>query len=103
MGGPVLAGVGHVGWVVMAARVQVVEVSVPDWTDAACRHEPPEWFHPVSTSPADADAAKAVCARCPIAADCLAYALSAREFGVWGGTTDGERSSMRRNARRRPA
>ena len=36
--------------------------------------------------------AKSVCARCPVRADCLAYALAANEpEGVWGGTDPVER------------
>jgi WhiB family redox-sensing transcriptional regulator len=36
--------------------------------------------------------AKAVCARCPVVADCRRHALRAREpFGVWGGMTASER------------
>lgn len=46
-------------------------------------------------------AAKAICADCPVRADCLAYALKAREaFGVWGGLSANERHVMRLNARR---
>ncbi|WP_446677701.1 WhiB family transcriptional regulator, partial [Streptomyces galbus] len=46
-------------------------------TEAACVGEDPELFFPVgSTGPAleDVAAAKRVCARCPVIADCLAYA-----------------------------
>jgi WhiB family redox-sensing transcriptional regulator len=42
-------------------------------------------------------AAKAICARCPVAADCLAWALGAGEpAGIWGGTTPEERRLSRR-------
>src|SRR6266487_4398666 len=46
--------------------------------------------------------AKQICARCPVVADCLRWALDAREpFGVWGGTSAKERARMlaRRNWR----
>lgn len=40
--------------------------------------------------------AKEVCSTCPVKAECLAYALRNNEqFGVWGGTTSGERRKMR--------
>jgi WhiB family redox-sensing transcriptional regulator len=62
--------------------------------------EDPELFFPVGTSgPAlrDADAAKRVCARCPVITECLTFALSSgRTSGVWGGTCEGERDDMLR-------
>lgn len=47
--------------------------------------------------------AKAVCASCPVAEDCREYALSRREYGIWGGMTDEERASERRRRTRRAA
>ncbi len=36
--------------------------------------------------------AKAICARCPVMAQCRAYALQFREpFGIWGGLSEDER------------
>jgi WhiB family redox-sensing transcriptional regulator len=44
--------------------------------------------------------AKAICARCLVRPDCLAYALDADEaYGVWGGATEDERRAMRRQRR----
>lgn len=41
--------------------------------------------------------AKAICGTCPVMAQCLAHALSAREdYGVWGGMTQDERAALRR-------
>ncbi|AWB91887.1 WhiB family transcriptional regulator [Aeromicrobium chenweiae] len=40
-------------------------------------------------------AAKAVCAVCPVARQCLEHALTVREpYGVWGGLTINERDSI---------
>jgi WhiB family redox-sensing transcriptional regulator len=39
--------------------------------------------------------AKAVCAACPVKEQCLEYALTNREYGVWGGTTEAERRRIR--------
>lgn len=40
-------------------------------------------------------AAKAICAACPVQADCRDYALKSREsFGIWGGLTEHERKAM---------
>lgn len=44
--------------------------------------------------------AKALCAGCPVRAECLAYALDERvEHGVWGGMTERERRAL---LKRRP-
>jgi WhiB family redox-sensing transcriptional regulator len=60
----------------------------------------PEWFFPVGdTGPAlrEVAAAKAVCAGCPVARECLDWALRMGEAaGVWGGTTPEERRVLRR-------
>jgi WhiB family transcriptional regulator, redox-sensing transcriptional regulator len=72
------------------------------WTERAACREPgidPELFFPVSESgPAVGQiaAARAICARCPVAADCRAWALRTGEpTGIWGGTTPGERRLLR--------
>jgi hypothetical protein len=44
--------------------------------------------------------AKAVCRRCPVAAECLAYGMANRErFGIWGGKSERERRALRRGGR----
>jgi WhiB family redox-sensing transcriptional regulator len=73
---------------------------IEHWTDlAACRSADPELFFPVSTSGPALDQvaeAKQVCASCPVASDCLAWALRAGESaGIWGGTTPDERRYLR--------
>ncbi|MGW1713262.1 WhiB family transcriptional regulator [Streptomyces sp. NPDC002156] len=70
---------------------------------AACVGEDPELFFPVGTAgPAlrDIATAKRVCARCPVAAQCLDWALrSGQTSGVWGGTCEEERAELLRPAR----
>ena len=40
-------------------------------------------------------AAKSVCARCPVIAQCAAHALTVREpYGVWGGMSEDDRESI---------
>jgi WhiB family transcriptional regulator, redox-sensing transcriptional regulator len=69
----------------------------------ACRDEDPELFFPVG-SPGQVmlqvEKAKAVCARCPVVVDCLAYAVNTgQESGVWGGLSEAERRwAVRRSA-----
>jgi WhiB family redox-sensing transcriptional regulator len=49
-----------------------------------CRLADPELFF--AESPADVEAAKALCIDCPVRRECLAGALARREpWGVWGG------------------
>lgn len=44
--------------------------------------------------------AKRVCARCPVRAECLDYALQTdQRFGIWGGTSPAERAAMTRTSR----
>ena len=68
----------------------------PNWREqAACRHAAPELFFPAGTTGpafAEIEAAKKVCAVCPVSSQCLEFALLTRqEFGIWGGTTEDER------------
>lgn len=79
-----------------------------DWRHrAACRDEDPELFFPIGTSgPAleQVEQAKAVCRRCPVAAECLTWALDRpEEYGIWGGLTEGERRAelTRRRTKRK--
>jgi WhiB family transcriptional regulator, redox-sensing transcriptional regulator len=60
---------------------------------AACAGTNPSLFY--DAAPATIAAAKAVCSRCDVRAECLAFALETREpFGVWGGLDADERSAL---------
>ena len=55
-----------------------LDTALPCWTE-----DPDLWF---AESPADVEAAKALCVPCPLREACLAGALERREpWGVWGG------------------
>jgi WhiB family redox-sensing transcriptional regulator len=86
---PVGSGAGSLGWM----------------SGGACRQADPEMFFPIATvtGPAarQAEAAKAVCGRCAVRADCLSYALEAAPEGIWGGTTQEERRAARASSVRR--
>jgi WhiB family redox-sensing transcriptional regulator len=62
---------------------------------AECRFADPELFFPVSSSALCLEQeakAKAVCARCQVRPECLAFALRTRQVhGVWGGMSEQER------------
>src|SRR5215218_6920357 len=60
--------------------------------------DPAVFFHPEGErGPARRrrdDAAKAVCATCPVVAPCREHALTVREpYGVWGGLSEQEREA----------
>ena len=57
-----------------------------DWTLAACRRQPGLGELFFSEQIADINAAKALCATCPLLEPCLRGAVVRREpWGVWGG------------------
>ncbi|MFF8971223.1 WhiB family transcriptional regulator [Streptomyces sp. NPDC014995] len=73
------------------------------WVErAACRNTDPETFFPTAGKAGDRDpeaAAKRVCARCPVAHDCLREALRLEEStGIWGGLNVRERRELLRVA-----
>jgi WhiB family redox-sensing transcriptional regulator len=61
--------------------------------DALCAETDPEAFFPEKGGGGNnLAAARAVCAACTVAADCLDYAIrNGERFGVWGGLTDRQR------------
>ena len=66
---------------------------------AACSGEDTTIFFPEPGEFAKEDTklAKAICASCNVKDACLKFALENNEYGIWGGTTDHERKSLRRN------
>lgn len=82
----------------------------PDWgwqNDAQCWGEPLVlFFGPDGERQPERDRrearAKAICAQCPVRAECLNYALSRPEkYGTYGGLNEDERASERRRRMRR--
>jgi WhiB family transcriptional regulator, redox-sensing transcriptional regulator len=61
--------------------------------EAACKDADTSVFFPVSDT--FAGDAKAICATCPVAEQCLEYAISSHQSdGVWGGLTAVERHRL---------
>lgn len=55
-----------------------------------CAHKPPSLFFP--SDGVGVEKAKAVCEGCPVAVQCLEYAIENRiDHGVWGGTSERQR------------
>lgn len=80
------------------ARLPGPIADIWDWQRMGlCRgRDSAQFFHPdgergASRSRREA-AAKQLCLRCPVRAECAAHALATREpYGVWGGFTEAER------------
>ncbi|MCX6420813.1 MAG: WhiB family transcriptional regulator [Actinobacteria bacterium] len=70
--------------------------------EGACRGEDPGlFFHPEGERgplrTEREEAAKAICARCPVVTQCATHAVAVREpYGVWGGLTEEDREAMYR-------
>lgn len=87
----------------VASKLASLEAEVR-WQDrASCKGmDPtlffgPEYAETVKEKRDREDAAKAVCAECPVRNECLEYALDAREaYGIWGGRTELERKALLR-------
>lgn len=76
------------------------------WSEqAACRGLDPKLadrlFFPGHANFTEMRRAKAICADCPVRSDCLEFAVvTNQEHGIWGGTSERERRSIRRRRRR---
>lgn len=70
----------------------------PSWMDqAACRHHDPDLWFPEHDQDDRQQEALRICAACPVRAACLAYVLSMPpQSGIWGGTTEDQRTQERR-------
>ncbi|MFJ3928024.1 WhiB family transcriptional regulator [Streptomyces sp. NPDC090022] len=90
-------------------RVPAREEDGPWHAEAVCRRDEAGLFFAPSKEPTAArlsreEAAKRVCARCPVMVACREHALLQPEpYGVWGGLTAAERRVVLARRRRRAA
>lgn len=73
--------------------------SKPWFQDAACTQSDPDaWFPDESgATTREFREAKRICASCPVAAQCLAYAIrNNEEHGLWGGKSPKEIRKLRK-------
>lgn len=79
---------------------QLATETVADWrVHAACAGYPNRLFFPTDETADEQKTAKAkaICQACPVLQDCLTYSLETNQrSGIWGGTTEKERKSLRR-------
>ena len=83
---------------VVASSVEPAVEDMTSWRDlAACRGLDPTLFFPDEGDYVGVERAKQTCAPCPVAWECLSYAVWTNQTeGIWGGTTRGERRRYRR-------
>lgn len=76
------------------AQLAIATVPQGDWvTEALCAQVDNEIFFPDKGG--SVREGKQVCAQCPVAAECLDYALANNErFGIWGGLSERERRKL---------
>lgn len=64
------------------------------WMDnAVCAQVDADLWFPETGG--NAALARRICSTCPVAADCLQYAVEHNEQGIWGGTSAKTRQRMR--------
>lgn len=70
----------------------------PWMTHAACAHTHwPDQFYPDTGDHLTTEKARRICSRCPVAVECLSYALTHDEqTGIWGGLGPGQRTTLQR-------
>ncbi|MBT2489187.1 WhiB family transcriptional regulator [Streptomyces sp. ISL-96] len=92
---------------VPSQRAPARDQAGPWHTEAVCRRDEAGLFFAPSKEPTAArlareEAAKRVCARCPVMVECREHALLQPEpYGVWGGLTAAERRVVLARRRRR--
>ncbi len=68
---------------------------LPWFSQAACAEADPDAWYPAKG--AKVRDAKRVCARCPVAPECLDYALATGQgHGIWGGLSVNQRRKLAR-------
>lgn len=91
------------------AQRRARDLAGPWHSEAACQRDEAGLFFAPSQEPTAArltreQAAKAVCARCPVLLECREHALLQPEpYGVWGGLTAAERRVVLGRRRRHQA
>jgi WhiB family redox-sensing transcriptional regulator len=90
-------------------RIQVPEFISEGTASCASESVDSELFFPVdvedrtgkvTSSYKNLRAAKEVCSKCPLSLKCLEYAITSYDSGIWGGTTEEQRTNIRRKVSR---
>jgi len=68
-----------------------------EWAkQGACLGTPVEWWFPEDEAKLEPDP-RHICRKCPVKADCLAWALDYERYGIWADTLAWERRIIRQN------
>lgn len=77
------------------------DTSTHEWSEFASCVNRFEYMFPTDSDWQGIDAARSICAECPVRFECLTEAMdNGEQFGMWGGLTPAERTSMRRRVSR---
>ncbi len=92
----VSTGIAQLG----AAASELDQGSSTNWRSRGkCRGTETAVMYPINSA-ADIKTAKSICKNCPVEEICFDYVMqNPREYGVWAGTTEGERRKIRKNRR----
>lgn len=81
-------------------------VPLPKFSNPACKgHNPNLWFtvlpngakkDQITQAKVNKDLAIKICSSCDNQLECLEYGVKAEPYGIWGGTTEGERMYIRK-------
>ncbi len=77
----------------------LIDMTVTPWREAAACLDAPDdvTFFPDREDVEAIGKAKAICATCPVADECLTWAIESNQpDGIWGGHTPKERRTLRR-------
>ncbi|MEX2423893.1 MAG: WhiB family transcriptional regulator [Acidimicrobiia bacterium] len=78
--------------------IELLELEAEFWREgAACVDHPEVDFFSASAGSDETARATAICASCPVADECLGFAIETNQpDGIWGGYTTKERVKIRR-------
>lgn len=88
---------------IISGAADALKLKPEPWTvDALCPQVDVEAFFPEQGG--NTRSAKAICHRCPVERECLAYAVKNREpFGIWGGMSPRQRRVLERDLHEKEA
>lgn len=92
---------GIYNYMALMAEFELIDKSVSWMERGKCVGMDTEYFFPTKGDNVACDAAKAICAKCPVKQTCLNWAMTNEIWhGVWGGLTGNQRYNMAKKVRR---
>ena len=85
---------------ILASSLTLAHADYSWRSNSLCRDTDPDLFFPIGTTGhalTQIERAKEVCGECPVSMECLEFALETnQDSGIWGGTSEEERRTIRR-------